>query len=248
MKILLFFGLACIGISLCCTLWACKGQQHGLNGQTFVSNGRPALAVTPADTLRLWGDGWCDAAPATRTSEQGSAKLWYALYSTDGQAPQPGRLLVLLAEGQGKWAWPFEPGSPRELLRKEQRTEGNTTTYRETLLVSAEQDVWADAWEQRWQNGTLARRFRVFFMNRQVKLVVEYREPVDKKRPLPVAMDMPLLAAFEARAEQSFSLLLQDAGVNIPEVSRRPETAPKELSRRQLAVWLGEMYQRGDIN
>ena len=247
MKVLLIFGLAAAGLMICCLLWGCQGQQRGLNGQIFVSNGRPALAVIPEEGLRLHSSGWCDVAPATRSAEPASAKLWYALYERDAQA-RPGRLLALLAEGQGKWRWPFEPGSARDVLRRSREDTGHLAAYYETILAPADRDPWADAWDVRWQNGSLIRRCRMFFMDRQVKLVLEYREPVDADRPLPVHMDMPLLAGFEQRAGQAFTLALRDDGAEIPDVASRPGTAPGSLSRRALAAWLGEMYQRGEVN
>lgn len=249
MKILLLAGLMILGLALCCFLWGCQEQQRGLHGEIFVSNGRPALAVTPDSGLHLWSAGWCDVAPDTRTSEQGSAKVWYALYARDTQdTVQSGRLLVVLTEGQGKWSWPFELNAPREVLRKAQTTQGKMTIYCETILQPAATDPWATAWDTRWDDGILVRRFRIFFMQRQVKLVLEYREPVATGRPLPVVMDMPLLAAFEERAEAAFTLSLRDDGASIPAVEQRLDLAPKTISRRQLASWLGEMYQRGDIN
>lgn len=229
-------------------LCGCKGQERGLNGSTFVSNGRPALAVTPALSMKLTDAAWCDVAPKTRASDQASAKIWYSLYDNNESGPKEARLLVLLAEGMSDWEWPFEPGTQRDIIQRDEIHHNSMTVHTETIVMPAAKDPWADMWHTQWKNGSLTRRFRIFFMQRCVKLLVEYREAIDPNRPLPPHRDMQLLTDFEKRSVEAFSLALRDAGDNIPEVTDRLGTAPKALSRRALADWLGEMYKRGQLS
>jgi hypothetical protein len=244
MKITLLVGLLLVCSVLMLLLGGCKGRTRGMNGQTFVADARPALAISPAASLNLWADGWCDVAPASQSTEKASAKLWFALYDSAATAPQQGRLVVLMGEGQGKWLWNAQPQPLGQKLHSSTTEIKNQAWHRSTLLLAPEQDPWAQAWGTTWAEGALVKRSSMLFMNRQTLLVVEYREPLPRQS-LPVADDAPYLAAFDARAERMFSLARADQGASIPAVTRKLEPAPKQLSRALLARWVGGMHIQG---
>ena len=244
MKIAFIAALVLLCFVLVLLLGGCKGRTRGMHGQSFIADARPALAVNPAAHLELWADGWCDVAPASQTTEKASAKLWFALYDSAPTAPQQGRMVVLLGEGQGTWLWNALPRPLGQNLNASTTAIKNQAWHRSTLIVSPDQDPWAQAWAKQWEQGALVRRSTMFFINYQTMLVIEYREPLPNS-DLPVAANAPLLAAFEARAEHMFSLLRADQGATVPAVTRELSPAPKQLSRSLLARWVGGMHREG---
>ncbi len=249
MKMLLFsLGILSIVLLLFWFL-GCTPQKRGTSGDSFASNGRPALIVNIRNDMTLTDGYWCDVSLPTQQSQPGNARVYYTLYegnpSFQESSPAPeqkARALILLAEAGSNWEWPNPSHSPREILRQNKEIINGSLLYRETLLLKPETDPFNQSWQTTWTQGTLSRRFRYFFQHNSVKLIMEYREPLSDST---IVDDLHQLRAFEARAEQVFTLVRltpQDpAFANIKTLS----TAPTAISRRELGKWLGDVYRRG---
>lgn len=214
-----------------------KALQRGLHDFALVSSGRPSLAIVPEVPVTLAGSAWCSLSPATSESINGSAKLWYSQYTHDR-----GSLIFAMVEADDPWHWPHG-GAHYAFLRQHSREYKGQNVQETTFVLSAEADPFSFAGEPQ---PILVRRTILLQAFRKVQLIVEYREPV-QIGPLPLADDLPLLAAFEQRARESFSLQLKDAGDAIPTDIRPLEKASQGISRQKLSRWAGELYRQGNL-
>lgn len=214
-----------------------KMLQRGLHDFTLVSSGRPSLTLVPAVPVTLTNSAWCSLSPVTSESINGSAKLWYSQYTH-----LKGILIFGLVEAEDPWHWPHS-GVRHAVLRQHTREYKGQQLQEDTFVLQTELDPFSD---EAVLEPVLVRRTLLLQAFRKVQIIVEYREPV-QVGTLPLADDLPLLAAFEQRARESFSLLIKDEGDVIPTDIRPLEKAPPGLSRQKLARWVGELYRQGNL-
>ena len=106
-------------------------------------------------------------------------------------------------------------------------------------------DPWACDEPELWENGSLVRRFTFILWFYKAKLIVEYREPLPGASDMPLEDNIPLLAAFEARALESFRLLNGDAkngGVELPRPKEKLPYPPASINRQALTEFIGTLW------
>ena len=252
-KILFFISLVVFaGVSAC--LAVKSPQVRGLgqdpaSGGMLASNGLPAVAVKPADGMRLVGAGWVDV-PVKRAGMFGgipSAQGWYALHADKNGA----QLAAILAEAPQGLRWPinstFNEHRGARSLRTGEETRDGVQFSTWTFVRPADNDPWMPLYMEKgqgWKGDLLVRQYAWWGMNENSKLVIEYREPLPADVLLPLADDPASRSAFERRADASFTLLRKDGGDMFPEVIAKVERgAGKELKHRRLADVLGEVIE-----
>lgn len=243
-KILVPLAIAVIAVVLVLALRSGKGLIRGIADNMLVSPARPALAVRPAPDFRLVDARRLETSPSVQGSSlpSTSVQVLYSLHQrpeTSGQ--QPARLLSLIAlvEMDGL-RWPVQPETPPKtgnLLRREAIRLYELDGTAETYQLADAADPWQSGLQDVWQQGSLVRRFTFLLHLQQAKLMVEYREPLPPS-PLPLADNLPLLAAFEQRAEASFSLLKEQ----LPKPEQRLSYPPDSVNRKALTSWVGPLW------
>lgn len=198
-------------------LAGCTGaQQRGMAGDTYVSTSRPALAVRAA-SLPLITSGFGYA----KMSEPGvlgglSVDSWVAVY---GKEPGKGPFAaVVMAELDSLWFWNNTLYHPFAVNHRPEVIDGmgfDACTYlvserRDPFLALMDPESQAAAEKKevsprRWMARTFAARSNF----NQVKIVLEYREPlpegVTSLESLPYGQGS-LLADFEQRAREAFRI------------------------------------------
>jgi len=231
--------------------------RRGLAGDMLASSARPALLVRAAHGLASAGAGVADIAPET-ASASGSARVYYALHARPGRGGtgDPARLVALLAETSSEYRWPLDVSSGLTEMRAASGELAGMTLHAATFALPPDKDALAPAFgddPSPWGAGALVRRFTGLAEMRHVKVVVEYREPLEETRDSPrfghpaVLDDPAALAAFEARAERAFQLERPGGDWAKGRDISRLDAAPERVQRRALARMLGILERdRGD--
>ncbi len=236
--------------------------RRGLAGDMLASSARPALLVRPAAGLAPAGAGVADIAPET-ASATGSARVYYALHAAPGRdgSGEPARLAALLAEASSEYRWPLDVSSGLTEVRTATGELAGLTMRAATFALPPDRDALAPAFGDDpapWRSGALVRRFTGLAELRHVKVVVEYREPLEGAGELggegaprfghPAVLDDPAaLAAFEARAERAFQLERPGGDWAKGKDITRLDAAPEQVKRREITRMLGILERdRGD--
>lgn len=223
--------------------------QDPASGGMLASNGLPAVAVKPADGMRLVAAGRVDV-PVTRAGMFGgipSAPSWYALHADKNGA----QLAAILAEAPQGLRWPINStfnehrGSPS--LREGEQTHDGMQLTTWTFVRQADDDPWMPVYREKgqgWEGALLVRQYAWWGVNENAKLMIEYREPLPEDVLLPLADDPASRSAFEQRADAAFTLLRKDTGDSFPDaIDKVARGENKGLKRRQLANILGEVIE-----
>lgn len=160
------------------------------------------------------------------------------------------RLVALLAVAESPYTWPVQPDTGSqglEILRTQKKELSNYFGVAETFVLPEAEDPWKAVREEHeetlWSAGSLVRRYTFTLWQRRAKLMIEYREPLPQPGILPLADDIPLLAAFEKRAQQAFSIINGDTSVEkLPRPEHNLPYPPETVNRRKLTTYIGELW------
>ncbi len=220
--------------------------QDPVSGGMLASSALPAVAVKPAEDMRLVAAGRVSV-PVTREGMFNgipSAAGWYALHAN----PSGAQLTAILAEAPDRMRWPVNPtftehrGAVSLRTGSEERDGMNLSTC--TFIRQEKDDPWMPLYAAQgkgWEGPLLVRQYVWRGINDSFKLMIEYREALPADILLPLADDPASRNAFERRADAAFTLLRGDGG-NFPgSVDKVPGTDGGEVRRRCLADVLGEV-------
>lgn len=216
-----------IFLALVVLLSGCSSTANrvSMQGNTFISNSYPRVAVQPAPDLSLGASGNILVSLENETTQPVTGYLRYAIYGQTKDNNVTRHAHILLADTSSP-GWQFEyEGSQRRNAIYIKRTEANGIYWSEQLLYVDEKQDWPAAY---WQENAcntppvwLAKRYSTTSSDR-TKLVLEYREPLpagvsvhteQEKYKTVMKIDAPsqeaqkALAAFEERSAQAFTLL-----------------------------------------
>lgn len=243
--ILMLFAVAAVY-----AMMTMRPLKRGLADTVLASNGKPKIALEPASVFKLTGSGIADVAPATRKG-QGSARVWFSLYQApptqaDGQDIPERRLIFLMAEAGNSYTWPVDMASGLHELRPDTTSLGGLATRTATMLLPGDKDPFDDSdAKASWSACNLVRRTTMQANFREMKIIVEYREPCKRGEGLPPEDDVAKLFAFEQRARGAFTVLTPKEAT-VPEITEHLAPAPASLSRLALAKMLGELEHKTD--
>ncbi|MEG2139749.1 MAG: DUF4851 domain-containing protein [Bilophila sp.] len=234
-----------------------RGLIRGVADDMLVSPARPAVAVAPRAGLTLVDARRADLSPSVQGSALAatSVQLCYALYQRPATTPPDpakpeARLVALMAVAESPYRWPTEPEAQGlEIIRTLKQELAGYTGVAETFVLPDADDPWsavaeADAHEaDHWRGGSLVRRYTFLLWQSKAKVLLEYREPLPAPDIVPLVDDIPLLAAFEARALKAFVLLNGDTSVEkLPHPKQNLPYPPETVNRRTLTAYLGELW------
>ena len=252
-KVLFFISLVvfvCVSACLAVKFPQVRGLgQDPAGGVMLASSGSPAVAVKPADSMKLVAAGQVNV-PVQRAGMSGgipSAPSWYALHADKSGA----QLAAVLAEAPQGLRWPInstfnEHRGTRSLHTGEETRDGvQFSTW--TFVRPADKDPWMPLYHEKgqgWEGALLVRQYAWWGMNENVKLLIEYREPLPADVLLPLADDPASRSAFERRADAAFTLLRKGKSDSFPDAITRPAREEnRELKRRRIADILGEVIE-----
>lgn len=244
MKTILLVMALCVAVL--CLLAACSSPP--LQGMTaspetgkpvLVSRARPAVLFAPAEDLRFMTAGWRGLRPEARTSEEGSARLWFAVYEGNR-----GTLVTALAEAAEPWVWEAAHHAPFPPLRQLQYERHGKTLHEILLCLTAEQDPFCS------DGGAACLVYRATFLLhfRKMRAVVEYHEALEGSRIRDIAFQEGVLNAFQERGRAACDVRFPDKE-EMARVTREFQPlspADGRFSRRNLSRWIGELQRTGD--
>ena len=208
------------------------------------SNAHPAMAVLPAAGFEPVAHGVTDVGVPLNSSltATASARVWYALHADKTGARQ---LVASLAEVGNSLEWSLNPGmidrQGLPMLNEGAASRAGAALTFYTYVRPAAKDPWMRPFADHgkgWEGGVLLRQYTWWSMANQVKVVVEYREPVPAGADL--SYDPTALRAFEERADAAFTLLRKERGDLLPSDVTRSRRDEARVSPRLLAGTLGE--------
>ena len=220
------------------------GLIRGVADGMLVSPARPAVAVKPAADFASVDARRVDLSPSVQNGmlQATSVQAVYALYSR----PQaPAHLVALLAVSQNGETWPVEPELGFPPIRHKKQDINGFSGFADTYVLDSKDDPWASDEPGLWENGNLVRRFTFVLWFYKAKLIVEYREPLPAPSDMPLEDNIPLLAAFEARALEAFQLLNGDpknGGVELPRPKEKLPYPPAGINRQALTDFIGTLW------
>lgn len=233
-----FAAIAALLIALSVViLTACgkKPLQRGLIDSCFVSNARPVFALIPVSGLKPVYSAVTDISPEGDSGFP-QARAWFALYSgkntaaavteagSNGSAPLPlpgekARLAVILAEAaDGTYRWDTDLNRDITPLYTHSQTLGPFTAELASYILPANApDPLNPCFTPgpQWEKGSLVRRFSTLPGTGEIKLIIEYREPLPAalaqnaapQSPVPLSSDaQDAVDAFQRRALAAFEL------------------------------------------
>lgn len=241
--VVLLAAAACAGIKA--PLVRGVGREAGgMTGGVLSSNAHPAVAVLPSAEFAPVAHGVTDVGVplnASLTATAG-ARVWYALHADKTGTRQ---LVASLAEVGDALEWSLNPGmidrQGLPMLNEGPVVRAGADISSYTYVRPAAKDPWMRPFADHgkaWEGGVLVRQYTWWSMANQVKLVVEYREPVPAGTDL--SYDLMALRAFEERADAAFTLLRKERGDALPEDVIRARRDEASVSPRLLAGVLGE--------
>ncbi len=220
------------------------GLIRGVADGMLVSPARPAVAVKPAADFASVDARRVDLSPSVQNGmlQATSVQAVYAMYSR----PQaPAHLVALLAVSQNGETWPVEPEPGFPPIRHKKQDINGFSGFADTYVLDSKDDPWASDEPGLWENGSLVRRFTFVLWFYKAKLIVEYREPLPAPSDMPLEDNIPLLAAFEARALEAFQLLNGDpknGGVELPRPKEKLPYPPAGINRQALTDFIGTLW------
>ncbi len=217
-----------------------KGLVRGMAGNLLVSPSRPAIAVVPKKSFMLQGAGRAVLSPKVQGSglQSSSVSMVYGLFQHE-ERTDPRCLLALLAiSDTDRLEWPVRPENRLPVFRQRSITVDGEEGLAETFVLPETEDPWRSGLPDSWRGESLVRRFTFLLWFRKAKLIVEYREPLPFS-PLPLEDNIPLLAAFEARARDAFALR---SGDDLPRPDRQLPYPPEQISRQDLTRYVGDLW------
>lgn len=244
--LVIFLGLAaCVGLRAPQIRGVADSYAHGAVGRgMLVSNSLPAMAVLPAEGFRPVAHGVEDVVASLGGSALGgqSARVWYALHvGPDGKGQLVADIAALNNVG---WEWSLNPMFTErrglKMLREEEIPRYGVQFTALTYIRPVARDPWMPAFAMAggWEGPVLVRQYTWWALARQVKVVVEYREPVPEEH----IEDHPAaLRAFEDRADAAFRLLRREEGDTLPESIEKAVSRVPGVSARLLGEVLGEV-------
>lgn len=167
-----------------------------------------------------------------------------------GEKTSEARLIALLAVAESPYTWPVQPDTDAhrlEILRTQKKELSGYFGVAETFVLPEAEDPWNVVQEEEeediWSAGSLVRRYTFTLWQRRAKLMIEYREPLPQPDILPLADNIPLLAAFEKRAQQAFVIMNGDTSVEkLPRPKQNLPYPPETVKRRKLTAYIGELW------
>lgn len=241
----LLIAAACAGIHA--PLMRGVGRAPGaLTQGVLSSNAHPAMAVAPAEGFMPVAHGATSVGVPLNASltAAASARVWYALH-----AGAERQLAAFLAEVGDSLRWSLNPGMVDRrglrMLHEGELTLAGAEMSAYTYVRPAAMDPWMRAFADHgkgWEGDVLLRQYVWWSMGDQVKVVVEYREPVPAGTDL--VFDGMALRAFNQRADASFRLLRKEQGDTLPSDIVYVRQDEARISPRLLAGVLGEAMSR----
>lgn len=240
---------ACAGIKA--PLVRGVGREAGAGGVVegvLTSNALPAMAVAPAVGFAPVVHGVTSVGVPFNASLSATAgaRVWYALHTDTAGARQ---LVASLAEVGSSLEWPLNPGMVERqglpMLNEGEVSKAGVDLTSYTYVRPAALDPWMRPFAERgrgWEGGVLLRQYTWWSLADQVKVMVEYREPVPAD--LDLRYDLMALRAFEERADAAFTLLRKEQGDALPTDVARSRQDAAHVSPRLLAGVLGEAMGR----
>ena len=222
------------------------GLVRGMADGMLVSPSRPAVAVKPAAGFDFVDARRADISPTVQGSmlPATSVQVFYALFRHE--APVPARLAGLLAVSQKDETWPVEPELGFSAIRSRKQELNGFSGFADTYVLKDHEDPWSSGESDAWAEGSLVRRFTFILWFHRAKLIVEYREPLPAPSDLPREDNVPLLAAFEARALDAFTLVNGDpkaGGVQLPNPTEKLPYPPASINRTALTEFVGTLWE-----
>ena len=203
-----------------------------------VSRARPAVMFAPAEDMRFISAGWRSLRPATRTSQEGDARIWFALYGRG-----EGTLVTALAEASDPWLWEAAHHSAFPPLRELQYEQNGEMLYESLLRLTAEQDPFCT------EGGAACLVYRAkYLLNfRKMLVIVEYHEPLEASRVRDIAFQEAALNAFQERGRAACAVHFPDkAAMKRATQDFQPlSQADERFSRTALSHWVGELQRTG---
>lgn len=203
-----------------------------------VSRARPAVMFAPAEDMRFISAGWRSLRPETRTSQEGDARIWFALYGRG-----EGTLVTALAEASDPWLWEAAHHAAFPPLRELQYERNGEMLYESLLRLTAEQDPFCS------EGGAACLVYRAkYLLNfRKMLVIVEYHEPLEASRVRDIAFQEAALNAFQERGRAACAVHFPDkADMKRAAQDFQPlSQADGRFSRTALSRWVGELQRTG---
>nr|CRY95843.1 hypothetical protein [uncultured prokaryote] len=203
-----------------------------------VSRARPAVMFAPAEDMRFISAGWRSLRPETRTSQEGDARIWFALYGRG-----EGTLVTALAEASDPWLWEAAHHAAFPPLRELQYERNGEMLYESLLRLTAEQDPFCT------EGGAACLVYRAkYLLNfRKMLVIVEYHEPLEASRVRDIAFQEAALNAFQERGRAACAVHFPDkAAMKRATQDFQPlSQADGRFSRTALSRWVGELQRTG---
>ena len=215
------------------------GLIRGMADGMLVSPSHPAVAVKPAAGFVFADARRADLSPTVQGSmlPATSVQVVYALF---GREAAPARLVGLLAVSQKDETWPVEPEPQGPVFRHKKQDVDGFSGFADTYVLKDHEDPWSSGESDAWAGGSLVRRFTFILWFHRAKLIVEYREPLPASPELSLEDNVPLLAAFEARALDAFTLLNGD--VQLPKPKEKLPYPPAGVNRTAFTEFVGTLW------
>ncbi len=246
MKTALLFA-AILGVALC-LLAGCKSQPlQGVTSEPetgrpiLISRARPAVIFAPARDMDFREAGLRGLRPASRVSQEGDARVWFAVYG-NGR----GTLATALAEAADPWEWEAAHHSPFPALRELQYEKNGQTLYESLLRLTAEQDPFCPG---EGASVCLVYRAKYLLQFRKMLVIVEYHEPLEPSRARDVAFQEATLNAFQERGRAACEARFPDKAAMERAAGDFQPLSPADdrFSRARLSRWVGEVQRVGRL-
>lgn len=231
-------------VAALCLLAGCSSQP--LQGMTtepetglsvVVSRARPAVMFAPAEDMLFISAGWRTLRPATRTSQEGDARIWFALYGKG-----EGTLVTALAEASDPWLWEAAHHAAFPPLRELQYEQNGEMLYESLLRLTADQDPFCAE-----GGACLVYRAKYLLNFQKMQVIVEYHEPLKASQARDIAFQEAALNAFQERGRAACAVRFPDkAAMKRATQDFQPlSQADERFSRTALSRWVGELQRTG---
>lgn len=205
--------------------------------EVIVSRARPPLTFVPAADMRLQSLGNRTLRPRTRTSLDGNARIWFAVYSNG-----TGTLITAVADTEDQWKWEAAHHPAFPAIRQQHYAYQNETLYESLMLLDSDTDPFCAA-----HAACLVYRGKLLLNFHQTLVIMEYHESLSDDLVRDVAFDTVRLNTFQQRARKACEILLTDKAWLESHVDgfTRLNGADERYSRTRLSRWVGEMTREG---
>lgn len=247
MKIaLLLLLVACLAsLLLACDRLPLRGLTDDADGQrpVLLSRARPSVLFAPAADLPFETGGWRSLSPKTQDSLLGSARIWFALYESDGQA-QPHKLVTALVEAEDPWIWESAEHAPFPVLRDLVYEHRGQQLFESLYVLEPEDNPF---YGTGMSDPCLVYRAKFLLDFRKMQVIVEYHEPVDADVARDAAHDEARLNALRDRGRKACLVVFPDKKEQerLKKDFRKLDVAEGEISRNRLSRWVGDMQRHG---